>query len=306
MISRFKFAWVTLLISSFVYGSKQEFSIQRDIAYSGSGNPHQTLDLYTPRSLDISLGKLPVVVWIHGGAWKSGSKKSGNHPHRIPEIVATQRYAGASIGYRLSHEVKWPAQIHDCKAAIRWLRGNAKSLGLDSDRIGVWGSSAGGHLASMLGTTTDHETLEGEIGNFRSFSSEVQAVVNFYGPSAFLRMDEQPSKIRHNSPDSPESQLIGHPIQEAKESAQNASPLHHVSAQDAPHFHFHGMQDSLVPYQQSLLLHHALQKEKVSSALISVRNAGHRMPDKFTKEFVIPFFDFLFHGVGKFPKDLSL
>ena len=216
MISRFKFAWVTLLASSVLYGTKQEFSILRDIAYTGSDNPHQTLDLYTPRSLNLSSGKLPVVVWIHGGAWKSGSKKSGNHPHRIPEIVATQRYAGVSIGYRLSQDIKWPAQIHDCKAAIRWLRGNAKALGLDPDRIGVWGSSAGGHLASMLGTTKDYESLEGEIGDFRSFSSEVQAVVNYYGPSAFLRMDDQPGKIRHNAPGSPESQLIGHPIQEAK------------------------------------------------------------------------------------------
>lgn len=306
MISRFKFAWVTLLASTVLYGTNQEFSIQQDIAYADSGNSRQTLDLYTPSSLGVSRGKLPVVVWIHGGAWKSGSKKSANHPHRIPEIVATQRYAGVSIGYRLSQEVKWPAQIHDCKAAIRWLRGNAKPLGLDPDRIGVWGSSAGGHLASMLGTTSANETLEGAIGNFLSFSSEVQAVVNYYGPSAFLRMDDQPGKIRHNSPQSPESQLIGHPIQEAKKSARNASPLHHVSVRDAPHFHFHGMQDSLVSYQQSLLLHRALQKEKVSSALISVRQAGHGMPVNFTKEFVIPFFDFLFHGVGEFPKDLSL
>ena len=306
MITGFKFAGVTLLATSVLYGTKKDFSIQRDIDYAGSGNSRQTLDLYIPMAPDISLGKLPVVVWIHGGAWKSGSKKSGNHPHRIPEIVATQRYVGVSIGYRLSQEVKWPSQIHDCKAAIRWLRGNAKLLGLDPDRIGVWGSSAGGHLASMLGTTHDHESLEGEIGNFRSFSSEVQAVVNYYGPSAFLRMDDQLGKIRHNSPQSPESQLIGHPIQKAKKSAQNASPLHHVSARDAPHFHFHGMQDSLVSYQQSLLLHRALQKEKVSSALISVQQAGHGMPFQFTKEFVIPFFDFLFHGVGKFPKDLTL
>ena len=92
MINRFKFAWVTLLAGSVHYGTKQEFSIQRDIAYSGSGNPRHTLDLYTPRLQDISSVKLPVVVWIHGGAWKSGSKKSGNHPHRIPEIVAPQRY----------------------------------------------------------------------------------------------------------------------------------------------------------------------------------------------------------------------
>tara|TARA_B100001093_G_C26612360_1_gene920789 strand:- start:3 stop:923 length:921 start_codon:yes stop_codon:yes gene_type:complete len=306
MISRFKFAWFTLLATSILYGKKQEFSIQRDIAYAGSDNSCHTLDLFTPRSQDDSSDKLPVVVWIHGGAWKSGSKKSGNLPHRIPEIVSTQRYAGASIGYRLSQEVKWPAQIHDCKAAIRWLRGNAKTLGLDPNRIGVWGSSAGGHLASMLGTTSDHETLEGEIGNFLSFSSKVQAVVNYYGPSALLRMDDQPGKIRHNSPHSPESQLIGHPIQEAKKYAQNASPLHHVSDRDAPHFHFHGMQDPLVSYHQSLLLHRALQKEKVSSALISVEQAGHGMPVEFTKEFVIPFFDFLFHGVGKFPNDLSL
>ena len=87
------------------------------------------------------------------------AKKSGHNPHRIPQIVKTGRYAGASIGYRLSSESKWPTQIHDCKAAIRWIRGNANSIGVDPERIGVWGSSAGGHLASMLGTTADINSL---------------------------------------------------------------------------------------------------------------------------------------------------
>lgn len=102
MITGFKFAGVTLLATSVLYGTKKDFSIQRDIDYAGSGNSRQTLDLYTPMAPDISLGKLPVVVWIHGGAWKSGSKKSGNHPHRIPEIVATQRYVGGI--HRLSSQ----------------------------------------------------------------------------------------------------------------------------------------------------------------------------------------------------------
>ena len=295
-----------LLVSTlFCCGEKREISIKHNLPYAGKNHSRQTLDLFLPKNQNSSK-KIPIIVWIHGGAWKSGSKKSGHNPHRIPQIVKTGRYAGASIGYRLSSESKWPTQIHDCKAAIRWIRGNANSIGVDPEKIGVWGSSAGGHLASMLGTTADVNSLNGNVGDYSSLSTKVHAVVNYYGPSAFLRMDDHPGKIRHNSPFSPESLLIGAPIQSSKLLARNASPLHHVTEGDTPHMNFHGKLDSLVPFQQSVLLHQALNKCKVQSFLISVSGAGHQMPASFTGKFVIPYFDFQFFNIGKAPENLSI
>ena len=240
-----------------------------------------------------------MVIWIHGGGWKNGSKKTGHLPNRLPAIVKTGNYMGASIGYRLSNEQVWPAQIHDCKAAVRWLRANAKKYGIDPEHIAVWGSSAGGHLASMLGVSSKNKDLEGTIGTHNNQSSHVNAVVNFYGPSAFLTMNNYPSKIDHNSANSPESQLMGYPIQENKELTQKASPLSYVSLDAPPFINFHGTKDSLVPYNQSKVFHQALVDQSVSSVLITLQEGGHSMPKHFTQEFVIPFLDYQLIGKGK-------
>jgi len=240
-----------------------------------------------------------LVIWIHGGGWKNGSKKTGHLPNRLPAIVKTGNYMGASIGYRLSNEQVWPAQIHDCKAAVRWLRANAKKYGIDPERIAVWGSSAGGHLASMLGVSSKNKDLEGTIGTHNNQSSHVSAVVNFYGPSALLTMNNNPSKIDHNSANSPESQLMGYPIQENKELTQKASPLSYASLDAPPFINFHGTKDSLVPYNQSKVFHQALVDQSVSSVLITLQEGGHSMPKHFTQEFVIPFLDYQLIGKGK-------
>ena len=221
-------------------------TILLDLPYASSKNPRQKLDLILPKNRDTK-NPPPLVVWIHGGGWKSGNKKTGHFPNRIPALVKTGRYAGATIGYRLSGEANWPAQIYDCKAAIRWLRANAGKFGYDPTRIALWGSSAGGHLVSMLGTTGRNKELEGTLGNHLDQSSHVQAVVNYYGPSALLQMNDHPSKIDHNAPGSPESQLIGAPIQQSKKKARQASPLHHVTADDPPIIHFHGTDDLIGP-----------------------------------------------------------
>ena len=112
--------------------------------------------------------------------------------NRVVGLVQTGRYIGVSIGYRLTGEAIWPAQIHDCKAAIRWLRGNAKKHEMDPVKIAVWGSSAGGHLGSMLGSTGGVKRLEGKLGEHLGQTSRVTAVVNYYGPSALLQMDDHP------------------------------------------------------------------------------------------------------------------
>ena len=274
----------------------KELNVLRNIPYASTKNPRQTLDLVLPVK---RTGKelLPVIAFIHGGGWRNGNKGSG--VNRVVGLVRTGRYVGVSIGYRLTGEAIWPAQIHDCKAAIRWLRGNAKKHGMAPDKIAVWGSSAGGHLVSMLGSTGGVKELEGKLGKHLGQSSRVSAVVNYYGPSALLQMDDHPGKMKHNAPNSPESLLVGAPIQEAKEKTRQVSPLTHVSEDDAPHLHVHGTKDPLVPFHQSQIYHAALKKVGVESTLITVKEGGHNAPRAVGESQVRLFLEWHLRGKGE-------
>ena len=243
-----------------------------DVAYAGGDGPHQRLDLLTPKK-PASEGPLPLIVFIHGGAWRGGDRREGLAT--LVRLVAGGKYAGATIDYRLSGEATWPAQIHDCKAALRWLRANAGKFNIDPERIGVIGLSAGGHLAAMLGTSGDVERLEGKLGEHHDVSSRVTCVVDEYGPTELLVMSEFPSDVEHDEPDSPESRLIGGPIQEHKDAARAASPITYVSADDPPFLIVHGTEDPLVPYDQSQRFFDALEQEGVEALLITVEGGGH-------------------------------
>jgi acetyl esterase/lipase len=244
---------------------------ERDVPYASTDHPRQRLDLYLPR--EPKSDRLPLIVFIHGGGWRNGDKAGGLA--QILPFVRTGEYAGASIGYRLSGDAVWPAQIHDCKAALRWLRAHADQFGLDPDRIGVMGTSAGGHLAAMLGTSGGIEALEGDLGEFRSVSSRVACVVDFFGPADLLTMGDMPGSIDHNAPNSPESLLLGGPVQEVRDRARQASPLSYVSADDPPFLIVHGADDRIVPFDQSVKLDTALRAAGVSSVLIRVEGGGH-------------------------------
>lgn len=235
------------------------YRIKTDIPYVGTDNPRQMLDLALPDKRN-SDRPLPVLAFIHGGGWRNGSKNGGLR--RIAPLLQAGGYAGVSIGYRLSGEAKWPAQIDDCRAAIRWLKANAKKYNLDPDRIAVHGTSAGGHLVAMLGVTGSDET-------------RVACVVDYFGPTELLTMDDHPSKIVHNAPGSPESQLIGGAIQQNKAKTRQASPISHVSRDDAPILIAHGTEDALVAYPQSVDFHAKLKQAGVDSTLITVKGAGH-------------------------------
>ena len=241
-------------------------TVHRDIAYVTDGHERQKLDLYIPEDGE----NLPLIIWIHGGAWRGGNKT-----HYVPKAYLTAGYAGASINYRLSQHAIFPAQIEDVKAAVRWLRANAEIYRLDPNRFAAWGSSAGGHLVAMLGTTGDVAAFE--VGENLEVSSKVQAVVNYYGPTDFLQMDAHrlPDGLVHDAPDSPESQLVGGPIQENKDRVAKANPITYVSKEDSPFLIIHGDQDKLVPYQQSVLLKDALEKAGVSVTFYKVEGGGH-------------------------------
>ncbi|OVE79966.1 hypothetical protein BVY01_01150, partial [bacterium I07] len=174
-------------------------------------------------------------------------------------------------------EALFPAQIQDCKAAIRWIRANAENHGFDPDRIGVWGGSAGGHLVALLGTSGGIEEFETDENS--EYSSRVQAVVDWYGPTDFLKMDDFPGKGGHNDGGSPESRLVGGPIQENKDLVLKANPITYVSSDDPPMLIMHGEKDMSVPFNQSELLHDALKNAGLESTLYCVKNGGHGFRD---------------------------
>ena len=241
-------------------------TVHRDIAYVPDGHERQKLDLYVPDEGE----NLPLIIWIHGGAWRGGNKT-----HYVPMAFLKPGYAGASINYRLSQHAIFPAQIEDVKAAVRWLRANAETYRLDSNRFAAWGSSAGGHLVALLGTTSDVKVFE--VGENLEVSSNVQAVVDYYGPTDFLQMDAHrlPDGLVHDAPDSPESQLVGGPIQEHKDRVAKANPITYVSEDAPPFLIIHGDQDKLVPYHQSVLLKDALEKAGVPVTFYKVAGGGH-------------------------------
>jgi acetyl esterase/lipase len=250
-------------------------TVQRDIPYAGTTNPRQMLDLMLPKK-PATDKPLPVIAWIHGGAWRAGSKGGGLG--RVAPYVAAGRYAGASIGYRLTGEKIWPAQIHDCKAAIRWLRANAKKHNLDAGRIAVWGSSAGGHLVAMLGTSGGIKGLDGDLGPHKGVSSRVACVLDWFGPTDFLQMDAHAVKgprLVHDDARSPESILVGGPIQENKDKVAHASPITYVTKDDPPFLIAHGTADPLVACHQSELLAAALRKAGCDVTFVKMTGAGH-------------------------------
>jgi acetyl esterase/lipase len=236
---------------------------ERDLAYVPGGASSQTLDLYVPNDAS---DPLPLVVWIHGGAWRAGSKDG------CPAAPLAKRgFVVASINYRLSGEAVFPAQIEDCRAAIRWLRANAPKYHINPERVGVWGASAGGHLVALLGTSADVKGWDGVGGNTDQ-SARVQAVCDYYGPIDFLH---NLNPERASKADSPVARLLGGPLKEKEQEAKQASPLTYISRDDPPFLIVHGDQDPAVPIGQSKLLLEALKKADIDVSFVPVKNGKH-------------------------------
>lgn len=232
----------------------------RDVVYGHVGARELHVDLDQPDPAPA--GKLPVIVYIHGGAFKLGNHHGGEN-----RSLAGLGYFCVNVEYRLSGEAKWPAQINDCKAALRWVRSKAVEYNLDVDRIGVWGHSAGGHLAALLGTSGDVKALEGDSGS-PGFSTRVACVVDCFGPTNFLAMG-------HGEAGSPESELLGKPLAEVPELVRQADPCTYVTKTTPPFLLQHGTHDRSVPFGQSQLLHDALVKAGVEVTLHPVDGADH-------------------------------
>jgi len=243
----------------------------RNLDYAGTRNARQTLDVYIPRT---SPGRaLPLVVFIHGGAWEEGSKLE--HVEMVYPLVASGEFVAAAINYRLTDQARHPAQIHDSKGAIRWLRAHAGDYGIDRDKIAVFGLSAGGHLASLLGTSGGVAELEGEVGGNRSQDSRVSCVINFCGPADFLTFGGKGSRIDPEDKASAIGKLLGDAVSRVPEIARAASPVTYISADDPPFLHIHGSNDELVPYAQVQEFDAALEAAAVSSTVLTAEKAGH-------------------------------
>lgn len=245
-----------------------------DLAYATESNA-QKLDLYVPEGT----GPFPVVIMVHGGGFMFGDKADGAGLTGVDQLLAAG-YAVASINYRLSGEAQYPAQIFDAKASVRFLRANAEKYNLNPDKFAAWGASAGGNLVSLLGTTCGVAELEGDLGNADQ-SSCVQAVVDWFGPIDFLKMDEQfagtSCEQSHNAANSPESKLVGAEIQTVPELVATTNPMNYITADDAPFFIENGTADCNIPPIQNKNLADALSAvigaDKVT--YVSLEGAGH-------------------------------
>jgi acetyl esterase/lipase len=260
-----------------------------DLAYA-SASPTQKLDLYLPEGA----GPFPLIVHVHGGGFMMGDK---SNPPGADEFLANG-YAVASVDYRLSGEALAPAQIQDIKAAVRFLRANADQYKLNPDKFAGFGGSAGGSLVALLGTSCGAAALEGaELGNADQ-SSCVQAVVDWFGPTDFLQMDKQfagtSCPANHDQADSPESKLVGAPIQTVPDKVKLVNAITYVSPKAPPFLIQHGTADCNVPPQQGQLLYDALKPAIGADnvTLTFLEGAGHggaQFSDAANMELVLDF-----------------
>jgi acetyl esterase/lipase len=233
------------------------------IVYASPGGRDLRLDLFLPDGN----GPFPAVVYIHGGGWSGGStaqfQKQAVH-------MAAKGFAGACIQYRLSGEAKFPAALHDSKAAVRWVRANAAQYRIDANRIGAAGGSAGGHLVAMLGTTPGIAELDGTIGNTK-VPTVVQAVAAFNPALDFVAFGKRGPDSAQNAV----SRFLGTTYRENPELWAKAAPLTHVTAKAPPFLFLHGSADSTVPYQQSVDMAEKLKAAGVTAEIFTAPGAAH-------------------------------
>lgn len=286
-VDRWLAAALALVTAAGVAAADASARIRRDLSY-GPHPERNRLDLYLPPGAT----RAPVILWLHSGGWYSGGRGNGGPARALVE----RGYAVAAVAYRFSGDAVFPAQIEDCQRAIRWLRAHATEHGLDPDRLGAWGYSAGGHLAALLATGADTFAPAPDDPH-RSLPATVRAVCAQAAPTDLVHWDEQalPSPaVVANAPGSMVARLLGATPAENRAAAVRASPITYVSRTSAPVFLVHGDRDRAVPPRQSEAFHAALRADGVESTLHVVVGGGHA-DEAFTRgvpfEAIAAFFD---------------
>ncbi|MCG3146672.1 MAG: Lipase 2 [Verrucomicrobiae bacterium] len=255
----------------------------QDIPYAKYGDRKLLLDLYLPAP---AKQPRPAVLCVVGGGWrfsdKTGYVEAGT-------ALAQTGYVAAALTYRVSSEVIAPGNVHDCKAAVRWLRANGTKYGIDPARIGAMGSSAGGHLVALLGTTNGCPELEGTGGN-PGQSSAVQAVCDFCGPSDLTRIAQPEIRKQFALLYEVTAAYLGGPVEERTALAHLVSPLHHASPATVPMLIIHGTKDEVVPVDESIILYDALKKNRTDVTLHLAKGANHGLPWETHAQKVLAFF----------------
>jgi acetyl esterase/lipase len=251
-----------------------------NINYADDTLVSHRLDIYLPK---VSKPRYPAVVIVYGSAFFGNDMKQ-NAYKALGAPLLDSGFAVVTVNHRSSRDAIFPAQIQDIKAAVRFLRANGHKFKIDTSFIGITGYSSGGHLSAMMGTsgfvkrvTINSKTayIEGNVGNYTSYNSSVNAVVDWFGPTDFQSMDSCGSSMVHDAPDSPESILIGAPIQDNDDLCALANPISYVDPDDPPFLILHGDADPLVPHCQSEMLFQSLQEAGVASQFVLVPKAAH-------------------------------
>jgi acetyl esterase/lipase len=273
---------------------------------------YAVIEGFRPLRMDLHLppgtGPAPVVVYVHGGGFRFGSRSEGIVARPVWKALLEAGFAVAAVEYRLTNEAIFPACVHDVHAAVRWLRAYAGTLGISADAITAWGESAGAHLALFLGTNTSDLGVIGDEG-VAGAESGVHGVVAWFAPVDFPHLAEQAGAAPGTGADtasSAESRLIGVPLLENPQLAAYASPITHVSQLSAPTLLMHGDADTLVPYQQSVSYRDALQAVGVPVKLDIVPGAGHGFAGIDQEPLIRECVDFLrgvvSSGLGQLPR----
>jgi acetyl esterase/lipase len=297
---------LAIIYLSFLYLSSysQQYSEKwTNIDYADDGNSFHMLDIYLPK---IVKTKYPVVIYIYGSAWFSNNLK-GADMNTLGAALLDAGYAVVTPNHRSSSDSLFPAQIHDIKAVIRFVRANCLAYDLDTSFIGISGSSSGGHLAALAGTSvgiTDYTfdlitmNIEGNLGSNLNFSSKVNAVCDWFGPTDLLKMDSCRGSMAYAEGQSPEEILIGCSKNDCRSKFVFINPITFIDPSDPPFLIFHGDADNVVPYCESQLLYDALQTSGVASEFVIVPGGQHYTSTHTEENFekMIDFFNSISHN----------
>lgn len=262
----------------------KQVKIVPDVEYAKPDGHSLFADLYLPQNEG---GLLPIIIWLHGGGWRYGDRKFSPD---LSKYFAEKGFAMVSIDYRLSKDRTFPAQIHDVLTAIKWVKSIAAEYGMDQNKIGLWGSSSGGHLAALAITSGSYFSAWENI-QYQDYSNHVQAAVIGYAPIDFLQIDEHrieegtieedpesfrpPKEERSEDPDSLESLLLGAPIKTCPDRVKEANPITYVKSGLPPFLILHGLNDTSIPSHQSELLYRALANKRNDVSLYLIQKLGH-------------------------------